>query len=292
MAQHYFAVVHLNKRKILLLAFISVLILALVIIMAGSLMNLSFGGEKSSLTTIEFQKVIGESDFNGDLHALFPRYFIAGGISYDNSILGQHGIEALADNGLNHFEQVGIYTLKSEVQEIRYLRDQNRVQIIVDPQEGGYNLISFNKGVLNEGPITYEFINMQGQRISVEEDYVYSVPVEYVVLEEGDNYTTATTLDRFVIVDNEVKPVLASYGYDTQILEGASKDIVSLYLFGAKVETVQKQGDTLRIYFNDSEGYQLINFETDRLRGGQNVVKFIREKDLREIDILSFWINN
>lgn len=292
MAQHYFAVVHLNKSKILTLAFIAVLVLVLMFFLAGSLINMSFGGDNNSLTTIDFSAVLTDNNFSNDLHALFPRYFIAGGISYDNSILKQHGIEALADNELNHFEQVGIYTIKSEVQEIRYLKESNRVQVFIKPQEKGYNLISFNKSSLNEGPITYEFLDMQGQRILVEEDYVYSVPVEYVILEEGDSYIAATTLDRFVIVDNEVKPVLASYGYDTEILEGASKDNISLYVFGAKVETVQKQGENLRIYFNDSDGYQIINFSADKLSGGQNIVKFIREKDLREIDILSFWKNN
>lgn len=292
MGQHYFAVIRLNKSKIIFLGIIGVLIMTLLIFITGSFLSLGFGERELKYSIINFERVLTDEQVIEEIHPLFPKHFIAGGISYDNSILGQHGIEALADNKLNHFDEVGIYTIKAEVKKIKYFEKDRKVQITVIPQESGFNLISFNKGFLREGPITYEFINIQGERITIEEDFIYSIPIEFVILKEGDLNVAPSPLNRFVIVDSEIKPVLASYGFDTEILQKVTGDNISLYVFGGEILTVQKQGESLRIYFNDSEGYQVVKFSTERFPDGHNIVKLIREKDLRLIETMSFWKNN
>lgn len=291
MGQHYFAVFHLNKSKLLFLGIAAVVIVALLVLLAGSLINIGLGGSRENYVLLDFETVLQDGDYDSELHSLFPRYFVAGGVSYDNSILENHGIEVSSGYTINHFEDIGIYSLKSEVKEIRYYTGDNKIQILVEPVNEGYSLISFDKSTLNEGPIVYEFVNGQGERILAEEDYIYSVPLKFSVLEEGETYQSSSTLERFVIVDNEVKPVLQSEGYDLEILEQAGEGEVTLYVFGGVVETVQKQGENIRVYFNEGEGYQVISFKTDRISEGQTVVKFIREQDLREIDTLSFWKN-
>jgi hypothetical protein len=286
---HYFAVIHLTKKKILTFS----ILLLIVFIIIGVIISFSLRGEREGgYLNIEFEKVIQNNQSDIVVDSFFPRFFIAGGVNYDNSILEKHNIPGITSNYINHFEKVGIYTILAEVKKIRYYPENNKVEVLLEESSEGYNLVQFNKSVLNEGVIIYEFIDGKGQRLSVEEDYIYSIPVDFTILDEGDSYSTISVLDRFVIVDNEVKPILSEAGYDVQILDGINKEEkLSLYILGGYVETVQKQGDNIRIYFNESEGYQLITIDTGDFKQGVNRIKFIRERDLKEIETLNFWKN-
>ncbi|SHJ63102.1 hypothetical protein SAMN02745227_00269 [Anaerobranca californiensis DSM 14826] len=290
MAQYYFAVIHLTKKKILLYC----ILILIVIGVLGLIINYTLNkGKNEGYIRIEFEEIIQNSQKDIEVDSLFPRYFIAGGVNYDNSILEKHNIETLSENNINHFEKIGIYTILADVKEIKYFPEKSLVQVVVEEKGEGYNLVGFDKSILKEGVVTYEFVNKEGKRLLVEEDYIYSIPIKFFVLDEGDRYTSNSVLEKFVIVDNQVKPILAEEGYNLEILEGINKnEEISIYIFGGYVETVQKQGDNIRIYFNESPGYQLIKFKIDNLKPGQNFVRFIRERDLKEIEILSFWKNN
>ncbi|SES72962.1 hypothetical protein [Anaerobranca gottschalkii] len=290
MAQYYFAVIHLTKKKIMTYC----ILFLIAIILLGLIINFTSNKSNNEVyIKIEFERIIENTQKDIEVDSLFPQYFIAGGVNYDNSILEKHNIEAIKENNINHFEKIGIYTILADVIEIKYFPEKSLAQVVVEEKSEGYNLVSFDKSVLKEGIITYEFVNKEGKRLLVEEDYIYSIPIKFVVLDEGDKYISNSILEKFVIVDNQVKPILAEEGYNLEILEGVNKDEeISIYIFGGYVETVQKQGDNIRIYFNESAGYQLIKFDINNLKAGQNFIRFIRERDLKEIEILSFWKNS
>lgn len=291
MGQQYFVAVRFDKNRIILWSIIAILIVAVAVFGMVKLTS-SFSGAHQDYLTLEFEKLVDQKDFAQDLHTMYPRYFIAGGQSYDLSILENHGIEVVAsENDINHFEKIGLYTIKASVEEIRYFPDDNKVLIYVNPNDLGYEMVTFSKEMLKEGAITYYFVNGLGETISMEEDYIYSTPISYTILDEGEEYLSTDGLDQFVIVDSEVKPVISSAGYDIDVLENLEKSEICLYVFGAEVLTIQKQGENLRIYFQESEGYQAISFDTSSLKEGQNFAKFVRDSDLKEVESISFWLN-
>lgn len=293
MGQHFFAVVRLDKSKIILGAIVAILVIAIAIFSIVKLSGALFSSQEPDYITIQFEKIVDEKEFSKELHTMFPRYFIAGGESYDLSILENHGIEAMAipEANINHFEKIGVYTIKASVEQIRYYKDDSIVHIYVDTNDTGYEMVTFSKEKLKEGTITYHFVNNLGETITMEEDYIYSTPVNYSILDEGEKYLASQELDQFVMVDSEVKPVISSAGYDIEILENLEDNQIGLYVFGAQILTIQKQGDNLRVYFKESEGYQAISFDTTDLREGQNFAKFVRDSDLKEVETISFWIN-
>ncbi len=290
MGQFYFTVIRFDKNKMILLGLMAVLLIALFVFGLISLTG-AFKGAERDYIVLDFDIQVQNEEFDGDLHTLFPRYFVAGGISYDNNVLGNHGIEVASTSEINHFDEIGVYTIKAKINEVRYYERSNRVVMYVQSQESGYNMITFSKGELSEGPITFVFANLQGETISIEEDYIYSTPVSFTVLDQGAKYLASDQLDQFVVVDNEIKPVIASAGYDIEVISEMDNSHMALYVFGGEVLTIQKQGENLRVYFDEGEGYQVLSFDTTKLKEGQNSIKFIREKDLKEIKTLSFWKN-
>jgi len=196
-------------------------------------------------------------------------------LEYDQEILvNGWGLSEEVLTPVDYMENLGIHLLFGDVVKITY--GNHRLQVVVDEKDFGYKLITVSKGYLEEGDLQIVFLNTQGVPISYEEDYVYSIPLEYTLVETGDSQSKASTVFMEVL-DTETLPVLT--GMNPALLKQHSGSVL-LYIEGGEIATMQRNGNTLRVYTEAKPVYQVVAVDTSLFNPGQNIIRLIDSADL------------
>ncbi|WP_353892214.1 hypothetical protein PRVXH_001543 [Proteinivorax hydrogeniformans] len=279
MRGQFFAVINLNKNNVLLYG-LGILVLLIV----GVFLIVSFANflvsDSNNVEEIQYNEVL-KKQWYGQHNDDFPEFFVAGGVNYDHNILSHHGIENVLPASVNHFNDIGIYAVGSKIKNVNFSEAEREVYVELKKNHESYQLVTFGKETLGEGPITYIFLDADTNSVlGSEEDYIYSTPVQFTLIKEGEEYTANNELGNFVIADSSTVPILAKTDiYSEEIIP---EDELCMYVFGGEVVTIQQRKNLTRVYFNESEGYQFISIDKNYFEKGENVIKFIRESDLRE----------
>ncbi|WP_350344835.1 hypothetical protein PRVXT_001277 [Proteinivorax tanatarense] len=283
MKGQYFAVINLkgNSRLLYGLGILALLVFLMFLIVSFTNVLISDSRDFEQLPYKEVLKEQWYGEYSSD--SKYPRFFIAGGHNYDQNILAQHGIDNLELASVNHFNDIGVYVVGAGISRIDYFAEEREVFIEVKNDEPNYQLVTLDKFLLGEGPITYIFVDKsKGDILNSEEDYIYSTPVQFTLLEEGKDDIKVDGLEKFVVADSNTVPILAENDMYSNDLH--SDDQLCMYVFGGEVVTIQQRENLTRVYFNESEGYQIFSVKKEYFQEGENVIKFIRESDLREFD--------
>ncbi|HBI56738.1 MAG TPA: hypothetical protein DDY38_07925, partial [Firmicutes bacterium] len=123
-------------------------------------------------------------------------------------------------------------------------------------------------------------------KIGYEEDYVYSVPLEFTLVDSGALDTKGGVF--MEVLDTETLPVLTDYNLN---FLNQYSDSLLLYIQGAKVSTVQRNDTTIRIYAEDDPGFQVVAVDTGLLLPGKNTVRLIDSASLQVITQLIFMVS-
>lgn len=261
-----------NKRLIITIAALAAVVAAVWLIVSVTNWLVASNQEE----TVPWTVICEDANWKGTAtdNAL-PRYFVAGGITYDQEILvNGWGLSEEVLTPVDYMENLGIHLLFGDVVKITY--GNHRLQVVVDEKDFGYKLITVSKGYLEEGDLQIVFLNTQGVPISYEEDYVYSIPLEYTLVETGDSQSKASTVFMEVL-DTETLPVLT--GMNPALLKQHSGSVL-LYIEGGEIATMQRNGNTLRVYTEAKPVYQVVAVDTSLFNPGQNIIRLIDSADL------------
>ena len=227
--------------------------------------------------------VLHEADWQGvPADTSLPRCFVAGGTAFDRQILVDGwGMPETILTPVDYLEDLGIHVLLGEVTQVLY--GNNKLQVYIDEKQSGYQLVTISKSDLAEGDLQIVFLNNQGVKIGYEEEYVYSVPLDYTLVDSGALDTKGSVF--MEVLDTETLPVLTNF--DLNLLH-QYPDSLLLYIQGAKVTTIQRNDNTIRIYIEDEPGFQVVALDTKLLRPGKNTVRLIDSASLQVISQLIF----
>lgn len=271
-----------NKRLFTALAALTAIVVAVCIILSFTDWIVTVKSDQVLPWTV----VLNETDWQGvPAEASLPKYFVAGGIAFDRKILVDGwGMSEEILTPVDYMEDLGIHVLFGEVQQVCY--KGNKLEVYIDEKDQGYQLIAIPKGRLSEGDLQIIFLNSQGTRLGYEEEYVYSVPLEYTVVESGSLDTKGAVF--MEVLDTETLPVLTNY--NLSILQ-EHPDSLLLYIQGARVTTVQRNDTTIRIYTEKDPGFQVVAVKTEQMRPGKNTVRLIDGNSLEVISQLIYLVS-
>jgi hypothetical protein len=272
-----------NKRLFAALAALTAIVAAVCVIVAFTDWIVTVKKEQALPWTV----VLEEADWKGvPADASLPRYFVAGGTAFDRQILVDGwGMPEEILTPVDYMEELGIHVLMGEVTQVLY--GGNKLQVYVDEKESGYQLVTIAKGNLTEGDLQIIFLNNQGAKIGYEEEYVYSVPLEYTLVDSGALDTKGGVF--MEVLDTETLPALTDYA--PNFLSQHSGSLL-LYIQGAKVTTIQRNDTTIRIYTEDDPGFQVVALETKLMQPGQNTVRLIDSASLQVISQLIYLVSD
>lgn len=280
-----FLVVFFSKNRRLFLALGATLAIVAV---AGILLSFTdwfpLGQHKQALA---WTVVVEEENWQGEpSEADLPRYFVAGGAAFDRQILVDGwGMPEEILRPLDYMEELGIHVLLGQVNRVLY--SGNKLQVYIDEKDSGYQLITVAKGDLHEGDLQIVFLNDRGTALGYEEEYVYSVPLEFTLVDSGPADTKGKAF--MEILDLETLPVLT--GYSPSFLSQHA-DCLLLFIQGAKVSSVQRNETSVRIYTEEDAGFQVVTVAKSLLKTGQNTVRLIDSTSLQVISQVVYLISD
>lgn len=271
-----------NKRLFTALAALTAIVVAVCIILAFTDWIVTVKSDEALPWTV----VVNDTDWQGvPAEASLPRYFVAGGLAFDRQILVDGwGMSEEVLTPVDYMADLGIHVLLGEVQQVLY--KGNKLEVYINEQDRGYQLVAIPKGRLSEGDLQIIFLNNQGAKLGYEEEYVYSVPLEFTVVDSGSIDTKGAVF--MEALDTETLPVLTNY--NLSILQEYS-DSLLLYIQGAKVTTVQRNDTTIRIYTKEDPGFQVVAVGTELMRPGKNTVRLIDGESLEVISQLIYLVS-
>lgn len=260
-----------NRRLLITLGALAAIVLAVWLIVAFTNWLVAVNQEELIPWTVVYEEVNWQGTArDGKL----PRFFVAGGTAYDRKILVDGwGMSAEALIPVDYMEDLGIHLLFGEVSKITY--KGQRLQINIDEKASGYKLITISKGHFYEGDLQIVFADSRGTPISYEEEYIYSVPLNYTLVERGEAESKAAIF--MEVLDTETLPVLTSL--DLSLINKYPNSIL-LYIQGGEVATIQRNENTVRVYVNNKPIYQIIALAINQLQPGQNSFRLIDSSDL------------
>jgi len=266
-----------NRRLFTTLAVLTAIVIAVCAIVSFTDWIAAVKKEQALPWTV----VLDEADWQGvPADTSLPRCFVAGGTAFDRQILVDGwGMPETILAPVDYLEDLGLHVLLGEVTRVLY--GNNKLQVFIDEKQSGYQLITIAKGNLAEGDLQIVFLNNQGVKIGYEEEYVYSVPLPYTLVDSGALDTKGNVF--MEVLDTETLPALTKYNLN--LLKQYSGSLL-LYIQGAKVTTIQRNQDTLRIYTDNEPGYQVVAVSTSCLRPGQNTVRLIDSANLQVLSQL------
>lgn len=269
-----------NRRLLLSLAALAAIVVAVWLIVAFTNWLVVANQEQ----IVPWSVVSQDKEWQGRADdGVLPRYFVAGGITYDQQILVDGwGISTEVLKTVDYMEDLGIHVLYGEVKKVTY--SDHRLQVFIEEKQSGYQLISVSKAHLEEGDLQIVYVNPQGVPLSYEEEFVYSIPLKYTVVEAGSAEAKTTVF--MEILDNETLPVLT--GLDNSAIHRHAGSIL-LYVQGGEIATIQRNKDVIRIYTDNKPVYQVIALDTDLLVSGQNTIRLIDSADLSIKSQIIFW---
>lgn len=281
--KHFFLVVFFNKNKRLLMALGVLLAIALAVWLIVAFTNF--------LITANQEPTVPYTVVSEDLHWQgvpasddLPRFFLAGGTSYDTEILVDGwGMDQENLVAVDYMADLGIHILHGQVLQITYA--EQRLNVYVKEREGGYQLIAVNKALFREGDLQVVFLDQRGVPLAYEDEYIYSVPLDYQIVERGE--TSAKTMAFLEVVAQDTLPVMADI--DPGLLN-QWPDKLLLYIHGGQVATVQRQGDIIRIYSDREPVWQVVALDYSLLQRGKNILRLIDCEDLGISGEIVFWI--
>ena len=271
-----------NKRLFTALAALTAIVAAVCLILTFTDWIVTVKSDQALPWTV----VLNETEWEGvPADTSLPRYFVAGGAAFDRQILVDGwGMSEEILTPVDYMEDLGIHVLFGEVEQVLY--KGNKLQVYIDEKEQGYQLISIPKGKLSEGDLQIIFLNKQGTKLGYEEEYVYSVPLDFTLVDSGALDTKGAVF--MEVLDTETLPVLTNY--NLSMLQEYS-DSLLLYIQGAKVTTVQRNDTTVRIYTADDPGFQVVAVDTDLMKPGKNTVRLIDGSSLQVISQLIYLVS-
>lgn len=271
-----------NKRLFAALAALTAIVAAVCVIVAFTDWIVTVKKEQALPWTV----VLEEADWQGvPADTSLPRYFVAGGTAFDRQILVDGwGMPEEILTPVDYMEELGIHVLMGEVTQVLY--SANKLQVYIDEKDSGYQLVTIAKGNLTEGDLQIIFLNDQGAKIGYEEEYVYSVPLEYTLVDSGALDTKGGVF--MEVLDTETLPVLTDYSLNFLSQHSGS---LLLYIQGAKVTTIQRNDTTIRIYTEADPGFQVVALDTKLMQPGQNTVRLIDSASLQVISQLIYLVS-
>lgn len=215
-----------------------------------------------------------------------PRYFVAGGTSFDKEVLVDGwGMSAEMLTPVDYMEDLGLHILFGEVTKVTY--SEGRLNVYVSEKQAGYELVTLSKGYLQEGDLQIAFMDAEGASLGYEEEYIYSVPLQFTLVDSGDAESKASIF--MEQLNAETLPVLTDY--DLSLINDYPGAVL-LYIQGGEVATIQRSDTTIRIYTDSKPVYQVIALDPALLKSGGNTVKLIDSSDLNVETQLILQISN
>jgi len=272
-----------NRRLLITLAVLAAIVAAVWLIVAATNWFVTANLD----VTVPWTVVCEDETWQGiSSDTTLPRYFVAGGITYDQQILvNGWGMSEDVLMPVDYMEDLGIHLLYGDVTKITY--GENRLQVFIDEKESGYKLITISKANLAEGDLQIVFMDAQGVPLGYEEDYVYSVPLEYTLVDSGDAESKSTVF--MEVLDTETLPVLT--GMDISLISQYPKSVL-LYIQGGEVATIQRNNNTVRVYTDSKPVYQVVAVNSDLFKPGQNIIRLIDSTDLSVKSQIIFMISD
>lgn len=269
-----FLVVFFSKNRRLFTALAALVLVIVVVGLTVSLRNWRPEDEGEALTwTIVRQDPAWQGV---PASTRLPKCFVAGGIAFDKEILVDGwGMQEQDLTAVDYMEELGIHVVLGEVTQILY--SANTLQVYIAEKEVGYQLVTVNKGNFSEGDLQIVFINGEGVKIGYEEEFVYSVPLNYSIVDSGPAAKGEVFMEA---LDAETLPVLTEHG--PELLSQRPNSLL-LYIQGAEVGTIQRNQDAVRIYVAAAPGFQIVDLPTALLLPGKNTVRLIDSSTLEVI---------
>lgn len=260
-----------NRRLILTIAVLAAIVLAVWLIVAFTNWLVQVNQDQNLPWTVVFR----DENWQGNSSdATLPRAFVAGGTTYDRQILVDGwGMSAEVLMPIDYMEDLGIHILFGEVTKTTY--SPGRLEINIREKSAGYELITISKWYLHEGDLQIIFADSQGIPVGYEEEFIYSVPVQYTLVDSGEADAKASAF--MEVLDSETTPVLT--GHDLSLVN-QYPGCVLLYVQGGEVATIQRNANTLRIYTDPAPAYQVIAIPSNLLNPGYNSLRLIDSTDL------------
>ena len=261
-----------NRRLLMALAALAAIVLAvwLIVFFTNWLVTVNHQEE-----TLEWTVISDDKDWQGVSDGTLPKFFVAGGITYDQHILVDGwGMSAEALVPVDYMEDLGIHVLYGQISKITYI--DRRLEVHIQEQQSGYKLITVAKTHFNEGDLQVVFMDSKGVPMSYEEEYIYSIPLNYTMVEAGEAETKAAVF--MEVLNTESLPVLT--GLDISLLH-RHQDKLLLYIQGGEVATIQRNQNTVRVYVNNNSVYQVIALDYGQMVSGQNIIRLIDSNDLQ-----------
>lgn len=207
--------------------------------------------------------------------ASLPRFFVAGGLTYDKKILVEGwGMSEDLLQPVDYMEELGIHLLRGDVERITYA--DHKLSVFIAEKDAGYKLITVSKAHLEEGDLQIVFLDAQGSPLGYEEEYVYSIPMAYTVVDSGQSESKSAAMF-MEILDTETLPVLT--GLDASLLL-KYPDSVFFHIQGGKVATIQRSNNNVRVYVDPGQFYQVVAVPAAFFKPGQNTIRLIDSSDL------------
>src|SRR5690554_250185 len=259
-----------NRRLILTLAALAAIVAAVWLIVAFTNWLVTVNQDE----TLPWTTVYEDEGWQGTPSANLPKYFVAGGTTFDKEILVDGwGLQVDALQSVDYMEDLGVHILFGDVTKITY--GENMLQISIEEKEQGYKLITVDKANLTEGDLQIVFVDSQGVPLNSEQEYVYSIPLDYTLVDAGEaGGKGAVFMEE---LDTDTLPVLT--GLDISLLDQHSNSVL-LYIEGGEVATIQRNENTLRVYTDSGPVYQVISLNRSQLLPGQNIIRLIDSSDL------------
>lgn len=278
-----FLVVFFTKNKRL---FMTVGALAILVALVGAIGAFAgWLGPKQKGQALNYTVLVEEPDWHGvPAEASLPRYFVAGGTAFDRQILVEGwGLPEQVLKSVDYMQDIGLHILMGQVTQVLYTGD--RLEVYIEEKSSGYQLVTVSKADMAEGDLQIIFFNGAGARIGYEEEFVYSVPLSFTLLDSGVIDSKGAAF--IEILDTETLPVLTDYSPDFLSRNSGS---LLLYVQGAKVATIQRNETTLRIYTKPDPGFYVVAVDTKSLHSGQNILRLIDSESLQVLHELVYLV--
>ncbi|MTI95039.1 MAG: hypothetical protein FH749_06045 [Firmicutes bacterium] len=285
--KYFFLVLFLSKNRRLLwtLAVLLGIVLAVWLLVSFTNFLVATMGQEADLPfTVVYQDPTWKSQVEDQS---LPQFFVAGGISYDEEILVEGwGLARETLVPVDYFNDLGIHVLHGRIERVSY--SDQRLNIYINQADAGYQMATISKKHFTEGDLQVVFVDEKGVPLAYEEEYIYSVPVEYVVLQQEEKAVKTVFME---VID--AGALEAATGSDLQyaaVQPYLNDDYLVLWVQGGTVSIAQRQQNTLRLYMNTGSTTQVLAFQREQLASGQVTVRLIDSEDLslkEQIDILN-----
>jgi len=272
-----------NRRLIITLAALAAIVAAVWLIVVCTNWLVTVNQEQAVPWTV----VCEDEDWQGSSNdGALPKFFVAGGTTYDKQILVDGwGMSTEVLLPIDYMEDLGIHVLFGEVTRVTY--GGRRLEICIDERQSGYKLITISKSHFEEGDIQIVFVNSQGVPMGYEEEYIYSIPLKYTLVDSGEAETKATVF--MEVLDTETLPVLTKSNLS---LLNKYPGSILLYIQGGEVATIQRNRNTVRVYTTSKPVYQVIAVDSRLFMSGNNSIRLIDSTDLSVKSQIIYWISD